>query len=82
MEHAKDEKVQTSASELEDICMKDGESVDELSTKLMTFVTNIRLLGEKVEKISLSRSSFKSTPEIHADRYFHQAVWIPQQHVG
>ena len=35
--------------------MKDGESTDKFAMKLTTIVTNIRLLGDKVEEIFVAK---------------------------
>ena len=51
VERVKEAKVQTSKSEFEVICMRDGESIDEFSMNLMTIVNDICLLGDKVEEI-------------------------------
>ena len=39
--------------EFEAICMKDGESIDDFAMKLTTIVSDICLLDDKVEEISV-----------------------------
>lgn len=55
-------KVQTLKSEFEAIRIKGGGSVDDFAMKLMMIVTGIRLLGKKVEEVSVVKKLFRVVP--------------------
>ena len=75
VEHVKKAKVQTLRSEFEAIRMKDGESIEDFTMKLMTIISGIRSLGDKVEEISIVKKFHRACPpEIHADCYLHRAA--------
>ena len=80
VECVKEAKVQTLKSEFEAIHMKDGESIDDFSMKLMTIVSSIRQRGGG----DLHRQEVPSicSSKIHADCYLHRAVRQHQEHVG
>lgn len=59
VEHVKEAKLRTLKSEFEDIPMKDSESIEDFSMKLMTIVSDIHLLSEEVPS--------SCSPEIHAN---------------
>ena len=60
VKHVKKTKVETLKSEFEAIHMKDGESIDEFSMKLMTIVSSIRSLGNMVEEISIVKKFLRA----------------------
>ena len=82
VEWIKEVKVQTLKSEFEVICMKDGESIDNFAMKLMTIVTDICLLGDKVEEIFVVKKFLRAASETHVDHYLHWTGRPPQEHFG
>ncbi|XP_074326852.1 uncharacterized protein LOC141664798 [Apium graveolens] len=55
-------RAQTLKSEFEALCMKDNEPLDEFYLKLNSLVTNIRVLGEKVEEVYVVKYLFRAIP--------------------
>ena len=63
VECVKEAKVQTLKSELEVICMKDGESIDDFIMKLTTIVSGIHSLGDIVNEISVVKKFLRVVPQ-------------------
>lgn len=55
-------KVQTLRCEFEALCMSESESLDEFCLKLNAIVTNIRVLGEKIEKVYVVQKLLRAVP--------------------
>ncbi|XP_022945941.1 uncharacterized protein LOC111450032 [Cucurbita moschata] len=62
VERVKEAKVHTLKSKFEAIPMKDGESIDGFTMKLMTIVSGIRLLGSMVEEIFVVKKFLRVVP--------------------